>query len=160
MAQIYNSDLTKELVKGASIQQSKDQVPNQLAEKVVPVMEVNPRLLRSVNVIRHVAVAGTMYTTPTDRDFYLTYANVSTSIASANNFYGTITITPKGGAAVIVLSAVGCATALVTGASSTATANFDTPILLERGSTISFAVSNADVKHAQIGGYIVDTSNS
>lgn len=51
MAMIYNSDLSKELIEGAKIQTGKDNVPNQLAEKVVPVMEVNPKLLRRVNFL-------------------------------------------------------------------------------------------------------------
>lgn len=51
MATIYNSDLAKELVQGAKLQQNKDRIPNELAEKVVPVMEVNPKLLRRAVVL-------------------------------------------------------------------------------------------------------------
>lgn len=76
MAHIYNSDLSKELIRGAKIQTSKDSVPSQLAEKVVPVMEVNPRLLRLTTNAPQIASsttgAKTVYTTPTNQDFYLT----------------------------------------------------------------------------------------
>jgi len=47
MVTIHNSDLFKELRDGAKSQQLRDgDLPSQLAEKVVPVMEVNPKLLR------------------------------------------------------------------------------------------------------------------
>jgi hypothetical protein len=76
MAFIHNSDLTKELVKGIALQQTRDQIPNQLAEKVVPVMEVNPKLLRVCNIVRGVASSATgsvtIYAIPADRDFFLT----------------------------------------------------------------------------------------
>ena len=59
MAIIYNSDLSKELVDGAKIQQNIDSIPNQLADKVVPVMEVNPKILRKVNLIQTGASVST-----------------------------------------------------------------------------------------------------
>jgi hypothetical protein len=46
MAQINNKTLIQEIANSANIQISKDSIPNQLAEKVVPTMEVNPKLLR------------------------------------------------------------------------------------------------------------------
>lgn len=76
MATIYNSDLSRELIDGAKLQLSRDKIPTELAEKVVPVMEVNPKLLRRVNLIKNVSGtttgALTVWTTPTDVDFYLT----------------------------------------------------------------------------------------
>jgi hypothetical protein len=75
MALIYNSSLTKELVDGAKIATSRDNVPNQIADKVVPVMEVNPKMLRTINKVVYngnTATAGvTVYTTPATQDFYL-----------------------------------------------------------------------------------------
>lgn len=76
MATIYNSELLKELKDGGKLQQSRDIIPTQLADKIVPVMEVNPKLMRRCNVLRSgsSAVSGSisLYTTPTDRDFFLT----------------------------------------------------------------------------------------
>ncbi len=43
---IYNSDVTKELRDGGKIS-LRDAIPNQLAEKVVPVMEVNPKFYKN-----------------------------------------------------------------------------------------------------------------
>lgn len=50
-AKIYRSDLTSEIIEGARIAVASDPVPNELAEKVVPVMEVNPKFFRRVNYI-------------------------------------------------------------------------------------------------------------
>jgi len=81
MAQIYNSDLTKGIAQNAGIQISREVVPTQLAEKVVPVMETNPALLRVCNFIRGTeannATSATAYTTLTDRDTYLTAVTLS-----------------------------------------------------------------------------------
>lgn len=82
MATIHNSDLSKELILGARIQTSKDSVPNQIADKVVPVMEVNPKLLRKIDIVKEAVAtnqtSSTIYTTPGDRDFYITNAAIST----------------------------------------------------------------------------------
>jgi hypothetical protein len=81
MAQIYNSDLTKELIEGAKIQTAFDVVPNQIAEKVVPTMEVNPKILQKLNYAHSNtatnATSVTIYTTPTDQDFYLSAVTLS-----------------------------------------------------------------------------------
>jgi hypothetical protein len=52
MAQIFNSELKKQLIDGAKLQTSKDVIPSQLADKVVPVMEVNPKLLKYCGINR------------------------------------------------------------------------------------------------------------
>lgn len=81
MAQIYNTDLIKELKDGAKAQQLRDTLPSQLAEKVVPVMEVNPKLLRTINVV-NTSTSGTSAATVTvisadpNNDFYLTSINI------------------------------------------------------------------------------------
>ncbi len=51
MAIINNADLTKELIAGAKIQLSYDDVPGRLATAVVPTMEVNPKLLQETTVV-------------------------------------------------------------------------------------------------------------
>ena len=81
MVQINNSQLSKELIDGAKIQTSFNQIPTQLSDKVVAVMEVNPKLLRRsdlhfTNVATN-ATSATIYTTPTNADFYMTSANLS-----------------------------------------------------------------------------------
>lgn len=76
MATIYNSELQRQLIDGARIQTAREQTPQQLADKVVPTMETNFKLLKNINIVKHLsqsASAGgtTIYTTPTNQDFYL-----------------------------------------------------------------------------------------
>jgi len=75
MATIYGSELKRELIDAARIQVSKDRVPSEIADKVIPVIEVNPKLLRRCNIIRANdalnATAATIYATPADKEFYL-----------------------------------------------------------------------------------------
>lgn len=82
MATINNSELTKNIIDGARIQTSYDKVPNQLAEKVVPVMEVNPKLLKSSIVLANI----TKTSTASDVNILSTGKNdvYLTSIAIAN----------------------------------------------------------------------------
>lgn len=79
MPTIYNSDLSKELQIGASLQVSEG-IPNQLAEKVVPVMEVNPKLTKTLDIVKYTNTSGTsnatIYTVP-DQEFYLKGAQLS-----------------------------------------------------------------------------------
>lgn len=75
MANINNSQLSKELVEGAKIQTSFDKIPTQLADKVVPVMEVNPKAFRICNICKRSeasnATTATVYVTPADKDFFI-----------------------------------------------------------------------------------------
>jgi hypothetical protein len=81
MATINNSELFKELKDGIKLQQLRDVIPSQLADKVVPVMEVNPKLLRRANIVRQTTITNgttaTIYGTPTDKDFFLTTATLT-----------------------------------------------------------------------------------
>jgi hypothetical protein len=73
---IYNSELSTELREGAKIQQGIDPTPSELADKVIAVMEVNPKLLRNIEILASAATTGTgastIMTTPRDKDIYVT----------------------------------------------------------------------------------------
>jgi hypothetical protein len=82
MAQINNKEVMLKLAETANIQIAKESIPNQLAEKIVPTFECNPHLLKTANIVREIpiispAVSATIYTTPLDKDFYLTSATLS-----------------------------------------------------------------------------------
>lgn len=83
MAQIHNTDLFKELKEGIRLQQLNDVVPSQLADKVVPVMEVNPKLLRMItrSIFTTATATGTstIFNTPVNQDFYVTGSILSLS---------------------------------------------------------------------------------
>lgn len=83
MATIHNTDLSKELRDGAKLQQLRDRIPSELAEKVVPVMEVNPKLFRRVDFVSSITKSTTgnsvLVNTSTfpNRDYFLTNINVA-----------------------------------------------------------------------------------
>jgi len=166
MAQIHNSDLSKEIVQGARLQQNRDIIPNQLAEKVVPVMEVNPTLLKYCNIVSHASsvVTGNMiiYTTPTDKDFYLCgldaayNKNVTCDVASG---LLTITITPKDGVAVYLNFPIFTLTAEKDGK----TINFSRPILMKRGISFTFTgtfTAGNLYRGGTVWGYTIDSPNA
>lgn len=106
-ATIYNSNLTKELIEGAKIQISQGQIPGELAEKVIPVMEVNPKILTPSIILAEVTNRTTTATGVTlwsaannfssSKDVYITGLRVTntqdatsdnTSIVVQGNFNG------------------------------------------------------------------------
>jgi len=161
MATIYNSELTKEITDGAKIQTSHDLVPTQLAEKVVPVMEVNPKLLKYCNILKQVNSSSSgntvIYTTPANKDFYLTCIVLSTqtdatSDGTSLNIWGAIRGKTGSNLAFIPkLASTAIHTNLVI--------PFPVPILLEKSENIiltqTFSVG-AQNTSATVIGYTVD----
>jgi len=73
MARIYNNQTSKELIAAGAIQTGRDIIPNQIAEKFIPTLECNPKLLWETNhIINGSGTSSTnIFTTPADRDYYL-----------------------------------------------------------------------------------------
>ena len=140
---------------------TRDNLPNQLAEKVVPVIDVHPDHNRIANVVVSDILANgtsaTLYTTPTDRDFYLTSATLSTiKDATSTSTASAIEITPQVGLATKILSIVGLT---LTAQNFSIATSFNCPILLKRGSSINITNSTnvANItSRAAITGYIVE----
>jgi hypothetical protein len=121
MVQNTNSDTVKNIIDVGRLQVSQNLIPSEFDNKLVFTAETNPKLMRETTVVRQSicsnSTSTTMYTTPTDRDFYLTSATISmikdvtsTSTQSAINltpFYENsvrsmlpiqgITLTPQSG---------------------------------------------------------------
>lgn len=141
MATIYNSDLFKELKDGGKIQQLKDDIPNQLAEKIVPVMEVNPKFFRRCNLIKRGsasnATSATVYTTPTDRDFFLCAACLSVvKDATATSVLSTIRVFPEGAGSATTQDILVVGGISLTAQSEIVSISLPYPIKVERGSNI------------------------
>ncbi len=160
MATIYNSDLSKELQAGAKIQQNVDVIPNQLAEKVVPVMEVNPKFFRLTNVYKQVSftasAGGTVYSTPADKSFYLTSITLQNlSDVNADNTFFQFQFYPEGMAGVILARYKPTFTAY----NDYIQIYFDIPIKMARDVTLTasstFTVGTSRTT-ATITGYTVD----
>ena len=113
MAKIYNSEVTKQLANTCGIQQSRERTPDELAEKIVPVIETNPELFRKdvpLNFATQIATGNitALSTTlnPITKKTFITgiYAAFSKN-AACDVASGTlnVTLTPKGKASSTVL---------------------------------------------------------
>jgi hypothetical protein len=168
MVQIHNSDLFKELRDGTKSQQLRDGVlPSQLAEKVVPVMEVNPKLLRRCEIVRTNAASNattaTIYTTPTDKDFYLCGASLSVIKDVTSTSVVSAIAAPVGGGTtdtrrILVISEIS-----VTIQNGSVATSFQTPIKIDRGVTI-VVTNSTNVGNIRadgcIWGYLVENINA
>jgi len=167
MATIYNSDLSKELVDGAKIQVSSDKIPNQLGQTVVPVMEVNPKMLRICNVAKHsvqlTTGSLTVFTTSAYNDFYLNSAYVE--------FIKDVTCDIATGSISFATTINGVATRLLDFPVITATAqplvgaaiSFPVPLKIDRGAAITLSgtfTAGVLVRSCGITGFTVDNINA
>lgn len=100
MATIYNSEVSKQLAKAAGIQQAVDKIPSELIDKISPVMEVNPNLLRRSDIeyrqTRTSSGTSNLFVVPSSKVFvctniYLGYVKDAASDA------GSVAITLKSG---------------------------------------------------------------
>lgn len=161
MATIHNTDLTKELRDGGKLQQLSDIIPSQLADKVVPTMEVNPKFFRRTNIIKRAAAtnatAATIYTTPADKEFFLTGASLSVIKDATSTSTSTyIQSTDSNGMTFEILD---IPSITLTPQSETISVTLANPILLKKGQSItvnnSTNVANINTQ-AVIYGYLVD----
>jgi hypothetical protein len=160
MVTINNSDLTKELVEGGKIAIAKEQVPTQLADKVVPVMEVNPKLFRRINISASITADGTVYTTPSNKEFYLTNISLSASNKTASqDSLCTMTVTPKGYPATVVCYTNFSTSALNDVGDGNMNVNFNVPMLLEKSTNLVLASTNCSYRRCFIAGYEVFNTN-
>lgn len=164
MATIHNTDLTKELKEGAKLQQLRDVIPSQLAEKVVPVMEVNPKLLRRCNVVRGQEAinntSGTIYTTPTDKDFFLVACGLGViKDATSTSILTTLRATIDG----VSQKILSIPSISLTPQISTISNSFPTPLKIDRGTSI-LLVNSTNVANitcsGSIVGYLIDNINA
>ncbi len=167
MAIIYNSELSKGIVESARLQQNRDIIPNQLAEKVVPVMEVNPQILRKSKGIPLLltglvnTTSATIFTSDSIKKTYLTGATLS-MIKDA-----TSTATDMGiqftNADSTVCKICRMAGITLTADSKENSITFDKPIEIKRGSNIVLTsdtnVANI-VLRASLFGFEIDNSNA
>lgn len=133
-------------------------IPKALAEKIQLVYGVNPT--RIINVMERAEVSATgttaIFTTPTDRDFFLTayYFNCSATAAADNTVY-TLAFSPEGKAS----ESVRFPKLTLTAGNERIVMNYNPPIKLERGTTITMGTTftvGAVVRQATIFGYTTD----
>jgi hypothetical protein len=151
MATIYNSELSKEIIEGANIAIARDRIPIELAEKVVPVMEVNPKLLKRCNYSgASLGTAGTILTAALDRDTFITGGCLSIcKIAADTGTNAQLRITSNGVSFNILL----IAGVTLTANNATVAVNLNPPIKADRGTAITTIGANISVVGGSIWGY-------
>jgi hypothetical protein len=161
MVHINNRDAIRLIQDGAKVSISEG-FPTELSMAVVPVMDMTPDLHRVADICEGASSAATgaftVFTTPTDKDFYLTSAQISISKSAACDLAtGVVSLT-------VVISAqtksiLNIATVTLTAQQQSIALGLPVPIKLDRGSVISmsgtFGIA-ALSRAASIVGYTTD----
>jgi len=149
MGHITKSDIVQNITDKLGIQSASDHVANAFSNIVVPVISADEF---NQDIVRDSAVSATLFTTPADRDFYLTSVQMTSATASDGSTADTVTfVTPDGATRTIT-----CATADGTLTDSTTNGVAITfamkGILLKKSSTIVYTKTSGGA--AMIVGYI------
>lgn len=163
-AKIYNSNLTKEIIDGAKLQVQDGNIPSEIGNTVLPTMEVNPNLLRICNVVKmnslNNALTETIYTTPSDKDFYICSASLTMNKdVTATTTNVNLTCTINGQSATLLR----IATLATTADTNSISINPRFPIKIDRNTTISLtsATNVANVRAgASVIGFLIDNIKS
>ena len=166
MVRINNSDLSFELRDVAKIQAGIDIIPNIMSNQVVPVIDVNPKHARILNVAYGVSTSAsgtsTIYTTPSDKPLYLTsigFSYVKDAACDAATGAMTIRVTINGAALNIIVVPI----ITLTAQSGIYQINLPKPMLLDRNSNITMAATFAAGVMSRAGyitGYTLDNVNA
>ena len=138
MPTINNADLTRELIDGAKIQLSYDDVPGRLAQAVVPTMEVNPGFLRKDKVLfqQTSSLTGTKSGgTSNNKKTYVTGFNFSyIKDVTCNSATGDYTLKGTKDGKAVVFCALPVITLLAQEGSMSQT--FKNPILVDKATSL------------------------
>ena len=154
-----NSKVIDKIVARLGLQTAVDKLPVDLVPTIQPVLEVTP--VEDIDVISSQSIIATgnitLFTTPTDRDFYLTHAALSNqSDATADNTLISLVVTLATG---VGDELIRMDKLTLTAFSNTIALAFPRPIKLKMGSTISFGSTfgvGASSTSATITGFLVD----
>lgn len=163
MAYIDNSDTQEELndaIRGNTISNI---CPKTISGQVIPVININPKDYRVVNIVKDVNTtasgAVTLYTTPADKDFFLTSVTFSVvkdaacSHAGASRLRLAATINGE------TVGIAGVALLNLTAENKTVGYGYSTPIKIDRGtalqSGLTFIAGNYSL-YMSLQGYTVE----
>lgn len=148
-----NSKVLDKVIKTLGLQTAVERLPVDLMPTIQPVLEVNPD--HPVDLIGKASSTGIIYTTPTDRDFFLTYISLSSVSKDAGaTTEDVIDLTLESGLNKDVLSVMNGSGATEVNA-VTESVNFNPPIKLKRGTNISVTIAST-AGRAKCAGYSVD----
>lgn len=124
----------------------------------VAVIDISPYANVVRNILGTSTGTGTLYTTPTDKDFYLTSVQISVQAnAACDSTFAVIRCTIEG----IIRNVIGIAKLTLTATSEAVSITFTTPVKIDRGTAIqtnnTFTAGSQTIS-AQITGYTVETT--
>ena len=154
MATIYNSDLQKEYVEGGKIQVSREGSVNQISQQVIPVMEVNPKLLRRCNYFQsRSSTAGTIATTSADKDTFIVACSLGIDKLVTDTGTDAVLKATVDGVQINLLYIPGITLTLN---QQNITISFPFPIKLDRNTTIITSGSNITKIAGLVIGYTIE----
>jgi len=155
MAINRNSSVSEELRDVFKTQQNVDGNIQQVVNQIVPVCDVNPKHARVCNVVVAKNATGTIYSTPTDKDFYLIAAQLTSNAVNQGTApEDSMSLTlPTGETTVFLVNKVSSANP--GNDSNSISISFPVPILVKRGTNITITGSTSN-RHGVIYGYTVD----
>jgi hypothetical protein len=167
MGEIFNSDLKNNIIEGAYLKVGQDLPAPTLSNQVVPVMEVNPKLLRLTNFMKSgncvvINSGATILTTDANVDTYITdytacYGNSIDSQATAAN----LTFTTYEGTARSVSIFTNTTGAIN---NQSISVNLKNPIKIKRGTDIKAQILGTAVGSSiltiSLFGYYVNNANT
>lgn len=139
MGQPYKNNRIRDTIKQLlNLEMYQDKVPAEILEKIQLVIDVNPFQNETCDVIATAtainSTSATLYTTPTDRDFYLCSASISMiKDVSSTSTSSSLNATARG-TAITLLAIPGITLTPQTSSNSIA---FSPPILLDRGTIVN-----------------------
>jgi hypothetical protein len=145
------SAVTDAIVSTLGIQTAIDEIPNKLADTIQPVINVDKTPYCDIVVAN--SGTGTLYTTPTDKDFYLTALSItSTSQNQSSTNTDSISVTLESGISGVIAR---CFTASGAASETTNSTNicFTNPIKIKRGTAIT-TTKNSSLCGFHIYGYL------
>ena len=157
MAYIDNSETAKELAEAIRGNANTNLPPKILNNSIQPVININPKDYRRC-ITRHTATAGgTIYTTPSDRDFFLVGASVSAG-SQESTAAGSVSVqyTDEDGATQIFIKADTPATIATVELINTNNISLTYPVKVKRGTNITMPVTSCQIKSATIYGYVAN----
>lgn len=164
MATIYNSDLTKAMIEAGKLATGRDKLPTELAEKIIPVINVNPRHNKYTTHVYSGASSATgslsVAALPTGKEFYITYiimSYVKDAACDAASGRVTLTYVPKDTDVTTELADLPVLTLTADG--KQVFLAFPYPLRCRSGSSILSNVTFAAgtmIRNIKVGGYFVE----
>jgi hypothetical protein len=158
--EIQSTDLKKAIIEATKINPSAATIPSKLSDVVVPVIDVSPAHNRIIDFVSTGAATNntgaTLFTTATDKDFYLTNVSISMIKDVTATSTGSYVSVIMGGSTKTIARIVGITLTVQQG---NMVVNFPVPIKLDRGTlvTVNNTTNVANVSAlATVYGYYVD----